>query len=133
MLQSFEYDNADCWRRANSNFTSMLCISQLGIYKVKIISVFLIQQLFLTNSLIFIKRCTRPLNKKPLISAKLCIFLKDTSLLRTLNADSNKRFHCNCYIFCVHVMYCMVYTVICGVHYIEVFHCRECPLMEFPL
>ena len=34
----------------------MLCISQLGIYRVKIISVFLIQQLFLTNSLIFITR-----------------------------------------------------------------------------
>ena len=38
----------------------MLCISQLGIYRVKIISVFLIQ-LFLTNSLIFMKGAPTPL------------------------------------------------------------------------
>ena len=55
VLQSIVYDNAeysDYWVRVSFNFTFMLCISQLGIlYKVKIISVFLIQQLFLTNSL----------------------------------------------------------------------------------
>ena len=42
----------------------MLCIPQLGIYRVKIISVFLMQQLFLTNSLIFKKRCTRLLKSR---------------------------------------------------------------------
>ena len=54
-----------CWifrllGKSKFQFHFMLCISQLGIYRVKIISVFLIQ-LFLTNSLIFMKRCTHPL------------------------------------------------------------------------